>query len=95
MPNIFSPNGDGQNDYFSLSTYSGFDVLIKSYRVFDRWGSLLYAVKDFPVQAGDSYWWDGTVAGTPAPGGVYAYHILIEYADGASAVFTGDVTIVR
>lgn len=63
IPNIFTPNGDGNNDLFEISL-SGF----KNYKcsVFNRWGNLMFE-SDAPQIS-----WDGTTAaGTLVPAGTY------------------------
>jgi gliding motility-associated-like protein len=67
VPNVFTPNGDGNNDVFFFNTTS---VSSLTCAVYDRWG-LKLAQWD-TVNGG----WDGkTTSGAPAPDGVY-YYIL-------------------
>ena len=66
VPNVFTPNGDGQNDEFR--------VLYRSLRefhiwVYNRWGKLVYESTD-PAKG-----WDGTIGGRPAAEGAYYYVI--------------------
>jgi gliding motility-associated-like protein len=91
VPNTFSPNGDGIND--ELVPFGGNSVArIKLFRVFDRWGNLLFERKDFqPGQAG----WDGRARGEEVPKGVYIYHLEVERIDGEIEVFTGDVMLLK
>ena len=65
-PNAFSPNGNDQNETFSVFTtfVTEFQILI-----YNRWGELVYESNDKDFQ------WDGTVGGRPAPIGTYAYVI--------------------
>ncbi len=62
IPNVFSPNGDGNDDYFYVFSQAG--VTVYSFQVYDRWGE---KVHDGP------YPWDGSYRGKPAPVGVYTY----------------------
>jgi gliding motility-associated-like protein len=62
IPNAFTPNGDGVNDYFFLYGQSG--VTVHSFKVFDRWGEKVYDGL-FP--------WDGTYKGQLCQPGVYVY----------------------
>jgi gliding motility-associated-like protein len=65
VPNAFSPNADGVNDWFGVPYVDptpGFSM-----RIFDRWGQEIFASTD-PLKV-----WDGTWAGTPVPTGVFAY----------------------
>ena len=40
VPTAFTPNGDGNNDLLLVHGVPGTEVL--TYKVFDRWGSLLF-----------------------------------------------------
>lgn len=92
IPNIFSPDGDGVNDLFSVSFGSDMTVLSMEGSIFDRWGNLVFSSNDI------SYQWDGTFASEKALSGVYLYVIKCKYLVGSverEEVFSGDVTIVR
>jgi len=97
IPNIFSPNGDGQNDLFRI--YGGNDVLeIKSLRIFDRWGGLIFEATEFaPNDPAVS--WDGTIPGNDTDSSMssntFVYYVVAEFMDGEVEVFAGDVTILR
>jgi gliding motility-associated-like protein len=56
IPNTFSPNGDGSNDVFYVRG-KGLDR-VKSLRIFDRWGEVVFEKKDFAVNDA-SVGWDG------------------------------------
>ena len=58
IPNIFTPNGDGSNDTFTLPGY-----LTASVQIFNRWGRCVYTA--------DHY--DNTWAGTGLAAGIYYY----------------------
>lgn len=59
IPNAFSPNNDGVNDFFQI--FSGQDCLIERFtiQVFNRWGTMVYTSID------PSFNWDGRVGGRP------------------------------
>ncbi|MEZ0487427.1 gliding motility-associated C-terminal domain-containing protein [Fibrella aquatica] len=69
-PDLFTPNADGVNDVF-LPLACG-DITIQSLSVFNRWGELIYQTSKTPFQ------WDGSVGGSVAPTGVYAWQIDYE-----------------
>lgn len=94
IPNSFSPNQDGINDFFLLSTPDEFNIRIVKYMIFDRWGNLVYSADDFPISSSD-FWWDGTFKKMSMSSGVFAYYIEIMYDDGGNEIFKGDVTLVR
>ncbi len=94
IPNIFSPNYDGFNDFFQVYTGKGVSA-IRSMRIFDRWGDMLYERTNLPAQPVEYEGWDGTYRGKIAPSGVYVYLIEVEFEDGEVLLFRGDVTLVR
>lgn len=88
VPNIFTPNGDGQNDEFIpniLAAYTEYKL-----NVFNRWGGLVFSGTD------PAYGWDGNnPTGQMAPPGVYIYEILISIADQSSKLIKGSITLIR
>lgn len=93
IPNVFSPNDDGSNDQFTV--YGGQQVvLLRSLRIYDRWGELLFENLDFEPNE-PSQGWDGYTKGKQVMPGVYVYVVDVEYFDSTSEVFTGDLTVVR
>ena len=93
IPNAFSPNGDGINDFFM--PYTGKDVFkINEFRVFDRQGNNVFYAADFAP--GDfASGWDGIFRGQIMQPGVFAWFASVEFIDGVQEVFKGDVTLVR
>jgi gliding motility-associated-like protein len=66
IPNTFSPNGDGENDFFRFENVPEPITLL----VFNRWGQLVYQSEDYQND------WDGTdINGNALPEGVYTYKI--------------------
>lgn len=93
IPNIFTPNGDGINDEFMI--YGGKDVLqVRTFRVFNRWGATLFTGHNFqPDDA--SFGWDGRQKGEDVVNGVYVYLAEVEFIDGRTILYKGDVALVR
>ncbi len=93
IPTSFSPNDDGINDVFMI--YTGKNVkTVKSFQIFNRWGNLVFESSNFlPTDATQS--WDGTFNGKPLPSDVFVYYAIIEFVDGKTATFQGDVTLMR
>lgn len=89
VPNIFSPNGDGNNDYFSF--YS-FGAEVTEVRIFNRWGAQVYYN---PNQESEALGWDGTHNGEDAQEGTYVYVIDVLYANGEKRQTTGSITLIR
>lgn len=90
VPNAFSPNGDGLNDYFA-PVITGEDYFLQSFLVFDRWGQCVYEAYLNNGLRG----WDGSANGKPAEMGVYFYQIIINNPSGNQVLKKGDVTLVR
>lgn len=87
VPNTFTPNNDGFNDKFFLRSLAPFEV--KYFRVFDRWGNLVFETKN--ALEG----WDGFHKSTPAQSGVYSYYADIVCSDGYQEMIKGNVTLLR
>lgn len=92
IPNVFSPNGDGANDFFNLFATEGF-VQHVALQIFDRNGGLIYSNPDFAFNS--LYGWDGTWQGKRLNIGVYVYLFEIQFTDGRKEVISGDITLVR
>jgi gliding motility-associated-like protein len=87
VPNVFSPNNDGDNDLFFVTSSN-----LKSLNatITNRWGQFIY---EFNTVAGS---WDGTSsAGVQSPEGTYYYIIHAVGADDTQYEFTGSVTLIR
>lgn len=91
VPNIFSPNGDGQNEIFTLDFKPNTVRAIHSFRVLARWGGMVYECTD--CQPGEG--WDGRVDTVPIKPAVYVWIADIEFTDGNRQVFRGDVALLR
>lgn len=74
VPNVFTPNGDGQNDEFRVAYRSLREFHIW---VYNRWGKLVYESTD-PAKG-----WDGNIGGRPASEGAYYYVIRALGTDAA------------
>ncbi len=92
MANAFSPNNDGNNDYF-YPTGSGVKM-VKSFQVYSRWGQLLYSRTDFPPND-KKYGWDGNLNGMPQPSDTYVYVTEMICFTGENFVLKGTVELVR
>lgn len=93
FPSAFSPNGDGTNDIFMV--FGGQEVTkIKSLRLFNRWGILMYEQFDFPPND-PGFGWSGEHRGIMQNPAVYVYYAEVEFLDGSTAEFKGEFTLVR
>jgi gliding motility-associated-like protein len=92
VPTGFSPNGDGVNDILRVHGRKG--ARVKVFRVFDRWGELLYETGDFEVND-PLRGWDGTFRGELLNSGVYVWYLVAGYPDGSEESFQGQTTLIR
>jgi gliding motility-associated-like protein len=88
IPEGFSPNGDGINDYFIIK---GADKYIVDLKVFNRWGNLVYESKHYQND------WDGIsnsglLISTKLPDGTYYY--IVNFNNGEKETI-GYITINR
>lgn len=70
LPDMFTPNGDGDNDELQILYKQG--ILSADVSIFDRWGSLIYRGTK------ESEPWNGTVDGHELPEGLYVYIINLK-----------------
>ncbi|MCB9266180.1 MAG: gliding motility-associated C-terminal domain-containing protein [Lewinellaceae bacterium] len=92
VPNAFSPNEDGRNDVFTVYPDKGVARIIR-FQVFDRWGN-----KVFDGEGGGSGQlprWDGTFKGEPLNPAVFVWTAEVEFIDGSTKLFEGEVSLVR
>ena len=93
IPNAFTPNGDGINDFFSA--FGGpATTQINLFQIYDRWGELVWEKENFPVNA-EIEGWNGKFRGQPSHEGVYVYYALVGFIDGKEILFEGDFTLLR
>ncbi len=85
IPNVFTPDGDGINDFFQPD-YMGY-ISIRG-EIYNRWGQKVYDWK------GDD-WWDGNSKMSEAATGEYYYFIHCEGRRGRKDMFKGSVTLIR
>ncbi|MEZ4938614.1 MAG: gliding motility-associated C-terminal domain-containing protein [Crocinitomicaceae bacterium] len=87
IPNIFSPNNDGQNDLFRV-----YGPVWKSYKmeIYNRWGGLIWESEDANVE------WDGTHKnGEECPQAVFVYKFWGTSTVGQTFERTGNVMLTR
>ena len=85
IPNFFTPNSDGYNDYWNIKGVSNTYNSKTTIRIFDRYGKLLKQISPF------SQGWDGTYNGKPMSSSDYWYVINLE--DGR--IFKGHFSLKR
>lgn len=94
IPNAFSPNGDGINDFLEL--FPGDQLkTIHSLKIFNRWGQLVYSKQAFYPGPGFSENWSGKIEGKNLESGVYVYVCIFELKDGTTKTLAGDISLLR
>lgn len=90
IPNVFTPNGDGNNDYFLPRQVLSKSISRFRMQVFNRWGQLVFETTRL-----DGRGWDGRFNDIAQPMGVYVYRIDTDFIDGRREHYEGNVTLVR
>jgi len=97
IPNAFTPDGDGTNDFFQ---FFGVPEPV-TISIYNRWGERVFYSNNYNPEVSG---WDGTHRGQPLPGGVYTYLIEYKYINpnanqtdprGSDRQIRGTVQIVR
>jgi gliding motility-associated-like protein len=89
IPNAFTPNADGTNDYFFDAGYV-LDVLSFKMAIFNRWGQKVYETDNY-----QKFWNGLSPDGSPAPEGVYVYSIEVKTKGGKEHQFNGTVSLIK
>ncbi|MAO71785.1 MAG: hypothetical protein CMD02_04675 [Flavobacteriales bacterium] len=84
IPNAFTPNGDGDNDYFLPSVIG---VNKYNMKIYDRWGGLIYNE--------DNGKWDGMINEKFVTSGVYSYSILVFDFSNKPFKYTGNFSLIK
>ncbi len=93
LPNVFTPNGDGTNDFFYV--IAGKEVTnVVLFRIMNRWGATVFN-KGGTLPNSYKDGWDGTYNGKPAEAGTYIYQLIIELKDGSRETYKGNITLLR
>ena len=92
VPNAFSPNGDGINDYFNV--YDVKSIVSFNAAIYNRWGQQLYSWGIDKMEC-EECGWDGTYKGTPVKDGVYFVVVSARGADGIVYDIKSDVNLLR
>ena len=95
IPNAFTPDDSGFNDRFLIRSNNPGVVEVLEFKIFDRYGAILFEAFDFQPNDYD-YGWDGnTAADEPVQPGIYTYYALIEYYDGEEVLWEGKILLIR
>ena len=86
IPNSFTPNNDGKNDFFKAD-----GTFINSFEmnIYDRWGDLIITLDDLNKS------WNGKQKGQDAPVDVYVYKGVATDVSGKQINFNGQLNLIR
>ena len=93
IPNIFSPNNDGFNDFFTAYSVKS-PGKVETLTVYDRWGNLVFTADESDLND-EEKGWDGMFNGKPLQPGAYVYQATINNGGGIKESRHGSVTLVR
>ena len=83
IPNVFTPNGDGKNEEFTINTTSDYDL-----KIYDRWGKEMYS-------GNQSTPWNGKVKENNLPEGTYFYVISSGGCSEETSKQSGTVMVLK
>jgi gliding motility-associated-like protein len=93
-PTTFSPNNDGVNDYYQIFG-NPMVTSIDDFKIFDRWGGLLFKKDRIYPLAHESEGWDGTLKGIMLSPGTYIFSARVTYIDKRKEWIKGDFQLMR
>lgn len=90
MADLFTPNGDGNNDNFTITGGGAINTEGFGLKIFDRNGSIVYETNN--LKEAVTTGWDGKIDGEDAPNGVYLWSLEGTYLNGERLTFDGKPT---
>lgn len=94
VPNIFSPNDDGNNDIWSIMPGPNTVAKVFQVAVFDRWGNRVFLEENIePEELANG--WDGTYNGKEVLQGVYVFLFVYEDFNGDTQQIDGTLSVIR
>ncbi len=86
VPNAFTPNNDGKNDYLKVESIVGYEM---TFMIYDRWGELVFETTNIDDK------WDGNYKGKKLNPGVYVYHLNFRCYNHQVFSKKGNITLIR
>ena len=87
IPNSFTPNNDGNNDFFKPEMLDNGSVKNYSITIYNKWGGIIFNEENVP--------WDGKNKGKICPIGTYSYNITIVDFKKKVFQYTGTVKLLK
>lgn len=88
-PKFFTPNGDGENDFWTISGFDATFYTISKITIFDRFGKLIYQIEP------NSQGWNGDYQGKKLPSNSYWFRVLLTDINGLTIEKTGNFSLIR
>jgi gliding motility-associated-like protein len=92
VPNVIKP-GSADNDGFTIFGDEQL-VKIRDLQIFDRWGGMITRVQNI-LPNDPKLGWDGRWNGKDVAPGVFVYWAEVEFKDGTTKIYKGDLTVLR
>jgi len=90
IPNVFTPNEDGMNDYFYIGEWNNECTTNFFMEIYDRWG-----IKMFETKSSNVFWDGKTTAGVNVVEGVYYYIIKVKRVRGEEKMYQGTISVIK
>ncbi|TJY36020.1 PKD domain-containing protein [Pontimicrobium aquaticum] len=87
MPNAFTPNNDGVNDYFTPSFLGLSDMTLN---IYDTWGGVIYSESGEDIRG-----WNGKVNDLDSENGNYYYKFIAKTFYGATVTKEGPIVLIK
>ena len=94
IPNSFSPNEDGINDVFVINADPKQVKIIKSFKVYNRWGEAMFELYDFQPN-NPTFGWNGKHRDEWMNPDVFVYFTEVEFLDGEVVLYRGDFLLLK
>ncbi len=89
MPNVFSPNGDGENEYLKLLYGNYACIATYEFFVYNRWGEKVFETNDPKDE------WDGMYNGKSENTAVFAWYMKAVLVNGNQIERKGNISLMR
>jgi gliding motility-associated-like protein len=86
VPNAFTPNGDGENDFAFLRTINATKI---NFRIYNRWGEEVFQTES--LREG----WDGTYKGVKQTPQSFVFVADVTFYDGTEKTLRGNITLIE
>ena len=86
LPNVFSPDGNGENDILKVL---GKGIVDLELVIYDRWGEKVFETTDQNIG------WDGTYKGRELNTAVFVYYLKINAINGETIKEKGNITVMK